>query len=57
MFDFTFVIAQMGIEQGEKGKRFVLCIDGKNILDWFRKQFERLLRQIRPTGQQLQRKS
>ena len=41
------VTAQMGIEQGEKGKRFVLRINGKNILDWFREQFERLLRRIR----------
>ena len=32
----TDVTAQMGIEQGEKGKRFVLRINGKNILDWFR---------------------
>jgi len=36
----------MGIESGKKGKRFVLLTNGKNILDWFREQFERLLRQI-----------
>lgn len=53
----TDVTAQMGIEQGEKGKRFVLRINGKNILDWFREQFERLLRRIRPTIQQPQRKN
>ena len=29
----------------------------KNILDWFREQFERLLRRIRPTIQQPQRKN
>ena len=53
----TDVTAQMGIEQGEKGKRFVLRINGKHILDWFREQFERLLRRIRPTIQQPQRKN
>lgn len=53
----TDATAQMGIEQGEKGKRFVLRINGKNILDWFREQFERLLQRIRPTIQQPQRKS
>lgn len=53
----TDATAQMGIEQGETGKRFVLRINGKNILDWFREQFERLLRRIRPTVQQPQRKS
>lgn len=53
----TGATAQMGIEQGEKGKRFVLRINGKNILDWFREQFERLLRRIRPTIQQPQRKN
>ena len=29
-----------GDRAGEKGKRFVLRINGKNILDWFREQFE-----------------
>lgn len=53
----TDATAQMGIEQGEKGKRFVLRINGKNILDWFREQFEKLLRRIRPTVQQPQKKS
>ena len=53
----TGATAQMGIEQGEKGKRFVLRINGKNILDWFREQFERLLRRIRPAMQQPQRKN
>ena len=53
----TGATAQMGIEQGERGKRFVLRINGKNILDWFREQFERLLRRIRPTIQQPQRKN
>lgn len=53
----TGATAQMGIEQGERGKRFVLRINGKNILDWFREQFERLLRRIRPTIQQPQRKT
>ena len=53
----TGATAQMGIEQGERGKRFVLRINGKNILDWFREQFERLLRRIRPTMQQPQRKN
>ena len=47
----------MIIEQGEKGKRFVLRINGKNILDWFKEQFERLLRRIRLTIQQPQRKN
>lgn len=31
----TDVTAQIRIEQDEKGKRFVLRINGKNILDWF----------------------
>ncbi len=53
----TGATAQMGIEQGEKGKRFVLRINGKNILDWFWEQFERLLRRIRPTIRQPQRKN
>ena len=53
----TGATAQMGIEQGERGKRFVLRINGKNILDWFREQFERLLRRIRPAMQQPQRKN
>lgn len=53
----TDVTAQIRIEQDEKGKRFVLRINGKNILYWFREQFEKLLRRIRPTIQQSQQKS
>ncbi len=32
-------------QKNRKRKCFVLRINGKNILDWFRKQFERLLQQ------------
>ncbi|MCM0383374.1 plasmid recombination protein [Bacteroides fragilis] len=47
----TTITIQIRIERDDKGKRFVLHIDGQNILDWFRKQFEKLRQFIRPTMQ------
>lgn len=47
----TNAIAQIRIEQNEKGKHFALHINGKNILDWFKEQFEKIQQLIRPTIQ------
>ena len=52
----TNAIAQIKIIQDEKKQRFALHINGKNILDWFKEQFEKLRQVVHPNIQP-QRKS
>lgn len=43
----TNVIAQIKIAQDEKKQRFVLYVNGKDIFDWFKEQFDKLRQNIR----------
>lgn len=52
----TNAIAKIKIIQDEKKQRFALYINGKNILDWFQEQFEKLRQVVHPNIQP-QRKS
>lgn len=49
-------IVQIKVAQDEKKQHFVLCINGKNVFDWFKEQFEKLRQVVRPNIQ-LQKKN
>ncbi len=49
----TKAIAQIKIAQDGKKQRFILCINGKNVFEWFKEQFEKLRQIIHPNLQPL----
>ena len=52
----TNAIAQIKIVQDEKKQRFVLCINGKNVFDWFKEQFNKLYQNLKPSIRQSTKK-
>lgn len=52
----TNAIAQIKIVQDEKKQRFVLCINGENVFDWFKEQFNKLYQNLKPSIRQSAKK-